>query len=480
MATSALRTALGMQDPMMSMPSVPGIPAGTPLQKAERKAEDVGRKIESNLLQQAEFGGASKQFEAEQRQREAAGQAEILAAEASTLREAEAPIRLAEEERMNARFTPTRETATEMAALYSLVGILGFGLGAGGKQSAMNAMSAMNGMLEGYREGSADRYRKEKQDFDTNLKTLSDNITTLNNRLQRVQKLATVDKLQAQQELSVTLAEYGADFVKENINKFGLEATLKYLQQLEKAAQTAVTKERDIESRAEQKVKDAALAREREKERQDFQREMQRERLAFQAQLQKERLDAKAEADKEKAGKTIGETQLVKIEGLSSISSGLNELLKEFKPEYAGLGILGFGADLELEASRRLGDKKGAEAARWWAKYNRLQAPNRHALFGATLTGNELKNYQSFTAKTSDNANIVKQSLEDQIAYSDDVKNTRLQTFKDAGYKLPEKSAAKFDETYQIREFNTVEEAEAANLPSGTKVRIGGKLGTVE
>ena len=77
-----------------------------------------------------------------------------------------------------------------------------------------------------------------------------------------------------------------------------------------------------------------------------------------------------------------------KIDGLNSITSGLEKLKKDFKPEYAGLGVFGFGADLELEAARRgLGKKEANDAARWWGRYSQYQAPNRHALFGATLTG---------------------------------------------------------------------------------------------
>jgi len=78
---------------------------------------------------------------------------------------------------------------------------------------------------------------------------------------------------------------------------------------------------------------------------------------------------------------------------LDSLSVGLKKLEQTFKPEYAALGILGFGADIEFEAKRRFGGEEAEKAIRWWSEYNRLQAPNRHALFGATLTGNELKNY---------------------------------------------------------------------------------------
>lgn len=446
----------------------------TPMQAAEGKLEQVESDIGKVLKEEADLAGKEAVFKSEQAIKEARGRRQILSEQATKMREAEAPIRVAEEERMRARFEPTRENATEMAALYSLIGVVGFAIGSGGKRSAMNAMSAMNGMLEGYRQGSSDRYNSEKRAFDANLKNLSDTVTTLTTRLERVARLAAIDKAQAEQELSVTLAESGADFVKANINKYGLTSTLKYLQQVRTAAQRAVDKEREFQSRADAAAERAREARVREQERQDFMREMQRERLAAQAQREADKL-----ADK-KDGKLLSEPQIVKLEGLDSISSGLKKLKKDFKPEYAGLGVFGTFAELELEARRRLGDVVGADAARWWSRYQRLQAPNRHALFGATLTGNELKNYQSFTAKPSDSATVVNQFLDDQITYSDDTKNTRLESFKNAGYKIPTKQAPSFDTTFQIREFATVEEAEAANLPKGTRIKVGGKLATVE
>ena len=444
----------------------------TPLQKEEAKLQQTESEIAKGLKETAELAGSQALFKAEQAGKEARGKSDILATQAKTMREAEAPIRVAEEERMRARFEPTQENATEMAALYSLVGVLGFAIGRGGKQSAMNAMNAMNGMLEGYRKGSTDRYNSEKRAFDANLKNLSDTVNTLTTRLNRVAQLAAIDKAAAEQELSVTLAENGADFVKQNINKIGLTATLQYLQQVKSATERAISKEREFVAKSDAAAERAREQAIRDRDRQDFMRMMQRERL-----------DAQAQRDAgKKDGKLISENQLVKLEGLQSISDGLKQLKKDFNNKYAGLGIpiVGAFADFEIEARRRLGDVVGAEAARWWSRYQRLQAPNRHALFGATLTGNELKNYQSFTAKPADSAEVVSRFLDDQIAYSDDVKNTRMQTFQDAGYVIPTKKPSNFDSTYQVIEFNTVEEAEAANLPKGTRIKVGGKLATVE
>ena len=143
-----------------------------------------------------------------------------------------------------------------------------------------------------------------------------------------------------------------------------------------------------------------------------------KDRQILQAQMLEGRRDLAAFAASLKqqgAGKPLSEANTLKIEGLDSLSRGLRQLEKEFDPKFAGLGVFGVGAELELEARRRLGDKDAARAVSWWARYNQLQAPNRHLLFGATLTGNELQNYRSFTAKVSDSAETIKNMLRDQL-----------------------------------------------------------------
>ena len=151
-----------------------------------------------------------------------------------------------------------------------------------------------------------------------------------------------------------------------------------------------------------------------------------------------------AELRQTPAGEKLSPTKEKKLDGLNSITSGLEKLKSDFKPEYAGLGVFGFGAEWELEAARRgLGKKEANDAARWWGRYNQYQAPNRHALFGATLTGNELKNYQSFTAKPSDSAETVRGFIDDQLNYSKDI----FDVTAPAGYK-PKSKSLDYESTY--------------------------------
>jgi len=100
--------------------------------------------------------------------------------------------------------------------------------------------------------------------------------------------------------------------------------------------------------------------------------------------LQKQRdLAQKASLARDKVkGKPLPEKQTSQIIGLNSIANSLEKLKSSFKDEYAKFGIFGFGAELEFEAYRRgyMETEEGRNAVKWWSEYNRLQAPNRHAL----------------------------------------------------------------------------------------------------
>ena len=332
--------------------------------------------------------------------------------------------RTALEERAGEAFVPTQENVQDMATIFSLIGVLGFAIGAGGKNNAIQAMNAMNGMMEGYKQGRQDRYQREKDLFESNARAIKTKIDALNSRMTDIAKLAAVDMEKANMEADMLFAQEGADFLKQYKDKVGLVNTIKMLQEQVKGGEKMfefIEKER---GRAE-----------RERERQDFQRSMQAERLQSQRDLKYLAASLKGGDGR---GKPMKEKDTVQLEGLYSLADQLRQLEKEFKDEYASLGVFGVGSDLSLEAKRRFGDKEGEKAAQWWAKYQRLQAPNRHALFGATLTGNELKNYQSFTAKTSDAPSFVRTMLQDQADYSEGTAQSRVRAFEQTGYKVPE------------------------------------------
>jgi hypothetical protein len=67
-----------------------------------------------------------------------------------------ANLRKVEDELMNSEFIPTKDNAKDLGGLFSLIGVVGWAIGGSGKDNAIQAMSAMNGMLTGYQKGRAD------------------------------------------------------------------------------------------------------------------------------------------------------------------------------------------------------------------------------------------------------------------------------------------------------------------------------------
>ena len=342
-------------------------------------------------------------------------------------------LNLAREELNNAAFVPTKESAQDIATIFSLTGIIGMAIGGGAKDNAYAAMAGMNGMLEGYKRGRADIYKRERESFDKNLKALQLKVQTLQQELTEAIQLKQQDFKAGETAIEIALAKSGSDLLDLKRKKNGDMAAL----------ETVVQTGKDVDSLVKMSNDQFKQAEERQ-----FKERQLTEQMRDRAESRALRLQMAEMKTGGGAGKPLPAKEVSAVEGLSSLSDSLKKLEQDFKPEFASMGLLGFGAEAQLEATRRLGGKKAQEAISWWSRYNRLQAPNRHALFGATLTGNELKNFQSFTAKPSDSAETVKTMLRDQADYSDATARQKTMQYESAGYRVPQLRQVNFEQTY--------------------------------
>jgi hypothetical protein len=260
----------------------------------------------------------------------------------------------------------------------------------------------MTGMMAGYQKGRADEFRRDQIEFDKQYKIMQSKLDRASKEFDRAIAMMPYNMAEAQKIKNTALAELNSDII------------------------TAVDAKQGI-TRANSILKQAVDVASKNADRAN--------------QLNIATLKA--------TGKTLKGKDLNDVVGLDSMATGLRKLQQDFKPEYAGLGVLGFGAELQYEAMRRLGSEEGQKAIRWWSEYNRLQAPNRHALFGATLTGNELKNYQEFTAKKSDDPKVVLNQVIDQLNYTEGLSRQRKRSYESAGYTVPTMDQApSFSNTY--------------------------------
>lgn len=362
------------------------------------------------------------------------------------------------QEKISEPFIPTKDNAASLATIFALTNIAGFALGAGGKRNSQASLSAMNGMLEGYQKGRMDLYKKEKDIFDANQKQLKTSYDILYKELQDALETYKTDKQAGLAKAQIAYAQRGADFMQQHLAKVGLANNY----ELFKQAYDSDNKKWSEINREEERARAQAFREQQEKNRAEDQAERQKrdaraeeraERREERAETRFERMISKATtASSKKEGKPLPDKQARDIEGLASIEDGLLQLKQDWKPEYAQAGLPavmgGFGAQLKADLERRFGRETAQGMISWWSRYQRYQAPNRHALFGATLTGNELKNYQTFTATISDAPKTVETMLDDQITYVRSTAANKIFNAESTGYRVPESRRVNFDQTF--------------------------------
>jgi hypothetical protein len=91
-------------------------------------------------------------------------------------------------------FHPTKDNAESLGGLFSIVSTLGIMLGSSGKQSGLNAMNAMTGMMNGWQKGRADLFKREKEEFDKEFNRIKVLREGLRKDLEDYMKLLPYDK----------------------------------------------------------------------------------------------------------------------------------------------------------------------------------------------------------------------------------------------------------------------------------------------
>jgi hypothetical protein len=124
--------------------------------------------------------------------------------------------------------------------VFSIIGAAGFLLGGNNKNTAKAALSAMNGMAEGYSKGR-DQYAKEqRQAFETNQKALRGTLDSLEKAFTLELEQNKNDIESATRNAKIAALERDASFINANIDKFGLVATLEQLRSNNKRLQTVM------------------------------------------------------------------------------------------------------------------------------------------------------------------------------------------------------------------------------------------------
>jgi hypothetical protein len=221
-----------------------------PRPKIEERRREIGTEvanIDAKIIQNLADQG---QFQAQQAQYKAESEAKSLR-EIDTSKKAlekslyESPSYKTIQEKSKelaekSTFNPDQQNAQTLAAVFSIIGAAGFLLGGNNKNTAKAALSAMNGMAEGYSKGR-DQYAKEQRlAFETNQKALRGTLDSLEKAFTFEIQQNSNDIESATRNAKIAALERDASFINANIDKYGPVSTLEQLRSNKKQLDTVL------------------------------------------------------------------------------------------------------------------------------------------------------------------------------------------------------------------------------------------------
>ena len=373
-------------------------------------------------------------------------------------------------------FVPTKDTATDLAAMFSLINIVGMLVG---KSDAQRSMYAMNGMLEGYQKGRADLYKKEQIEFDKNFKAMQAKVATLEKALTEAMEVKKYDKEKGDLMVTMALAQAESPVLKAMRVRQGDVAVLENVRKARKDVDTLVGLNNTLAQNANQR----ADAKERER------------RADERARLAREQALALA---KEKAGQggflkpgakvTEGYTADVILKNdLQGLTNDLKnpkliEQLKQYRVE-------AFLTEEGKVLNQLLASEIPPDLLQFLTKVRDIRNNYYLNISGKAVTGGEALRSYGAVPQPGDDAQGMLNKVGGMAKRIDDSIQLKRQLYGLPEINLREGARTNLapgqdysrDETQvQRRSFATQEEAEAANLDPGTKITINGRNATVE
>ena len=222
---------------------VPSAPTPRPPRQSRISDPTIAAAVEQ--LPESMRAGAEAQYELLQRmQRDGTGAATAqrdlaLARGEREAREGYAATQRQELARMRERyvqtpdFVPTQENALSIGTLFGLLGVTAAMTGTAGKRSAVGAMNAMSGMLQGWRQGRSDLYNRERQNFDVEMRRVQAQNQALEREFKDALDLAKTDMDAGIARAREVAARYGVSIAGAAASRQGMQGMLSFLQSLQ-------------------------------------------------------------------------------------------------------------------------------------------------------------------------------------------------------------------------------------------------------
>jgi len=348
-------------------------------------------------------------------------------------------------------FVPTKDNAQDLATLFSAINVIGMLLGGGGRTNAVNALAAMDGMAKGYQQGRTDLYRKERDTFEKNYRAMLQKHAEFRKDMEDAIKLAATNKEAGMAKAELAAAKAGSSIVQAGLRKGELLSQYKNIDDAQKGVSTTYdlfTKEKAREEN--EKLRYATLAQTKE--------------LAM--------LKAGAGGGALPKDQKTNDEHRFRFEAMENVSDVLKDLQD---PKIARL----IGPENQYLPDVILNLQK--DYPQLAQKLARFQS-QEFQIGGKSLTTSE----QKILGPIYNWRGLTVDALKDNLQEAENAMN-RQQMILEARYpglqEMSERYKGAVGEPVSaaaVREFATVEEAEKANLPKGTKIKIGGRSATVE
>ena len=167
-------------------------------------------------------------------------------------------------------FIPSKDTAQDIAGLFSVISVISMLVGGGGKMSGQLALGNMNGMMEGYRKGRDDLYKKERTEFDKNFNAMLKKHAEFRQEMEDAVKLATTNKEEGLRAAELAATKAGSDIVKAQLRKGDLMGAYNLVTESQKGAEHAL----QMEQKAREQEEAQKFRREQAQQSADLRRDL--------------------------------------------------------------------------------------------------------------------------------------------------------------------------------------------------------------
>ena len=288
-------------------------------------------------------------------------------------------------------FEPSSANLEDIRNVLGLSIVAGFLVGGASKRSGMAAMAALNGAVEGFRQGRQDVYKREIDVFAKNVEAIKENNRQTLERFNRAMSLLQTDRKAAEGELKVLEAEVqnsvAAAALRQGQYTQARDALFKAVEGSDRASQTMLQLKQQAELRREQM---------------QLQAQLQRDKAELQAAIAANK-PLQLPSDLAKTYENIGET-----------AQAIRRTVSTFKPEFFGVipnatvarTFMSFverglpAGEIVSNIASTFGanlPKITPQTVDWWKNYDAFVAQVRNKLFGATLTNREQADFEKFT-----------------------------------------------------------------------------------